>query len=134
MGLEIIRKKDKTLKSKWWYGRFEVNGKKRSTNLGIEIKGKIPPTLRQNGDATFERSRAQAQVALDNFMKDARSRIIYIGKAVDLRSRVGSYFQKNADSRVFYEHITRRVADVECMVTASEAEALILGSPLRNNH
>jgi hypothetical protein len=24
MALEIIRKKDKSLKSKWWYGRFEI--------------------------------------------------------------------------------------------------------------
>ncbi|VGO20977.1 hypothetical protein SCARR_03046 [Pontiella sulfatireligans] len=27
MGLEIARKKDRALKSKWWYGRFEINGK-----------------------------------------------------------------------------------------------------------
>ncbi|VGO21848.1 Putative defective protein IntQ [Pontiella sulfatireligans] len=73
MALEIIRKKDKSLKSKWWYGRFEINGKKKNTNLGIEIKGKIPPTLREIGDPLFERSRAQAQVALDNLIKEARS-------------------------------------------------------------
>ncbi len=74
MALEIIRKNDKTLKSKWWYGRYEVNGVKKNVNLGIEIKGKIPTTLREIGDPLFERSRAQAQVALDSLIFEARSK------------------------------------------------------------
>ena len=73
MALEIVRKKDKSLKSKWWYGRFEINGKSKCANLGIEIKGEVPPSLRKIGDPRFERSRAQAQVALDQLVKEARS-------------------------------------------------------------
>ena len=30
-------------------------------------------------------------------MKDVRGRVLYVGKAKDLRSRVGSYFQESAD-------------------------------------
>lgn len=73
MALQIIRKKDKSLKSKWWYGRFEVNGKKKNINLGVEIKGKVPDNLREIGDSLFERSRAQAQVKLDGLIFEARS-------------------------------------------------------------
>ena len=69
MGLEIQKKKDGSLKSKWWYGRFEINGKNKCVSLNIEIKGRIPPTLREIGDSKFERSRAQAQVALETLIK-----------------------------------------------------------------
>ncbi len=67
-------------------------------------------------------------------MKDGRSRVIYIGKAINLRNRVRSYFQKNSDSRIFYEFITRRMVDVDCVVTASEAEALILENNFIKKH
>ncbi len=74
MALEIVRKKDRSLKSKWWYGRFEVNGKPKCVNLGIEIEGKIPKTLKQTGDITFERSRMRAQIKLEELKKEAHSR------------------------------------------------------------
>ena len=73
MGLEITRKKDGSLRSKWWYGRFEVNGKTKSVSLDVEIKGKVPKTLRHIGNPTFERSRAQAQVRLDELIRKAHS-------------------------------------------------------------
>ena len=74
MGLEITRKKDGTLRSKWWYGRFELNGKTKCVNLDVEIKGKVPKTLKEIGNPLFERSRAQAQVKLDGLVREARSR------------------------------------------------------------
>ena len=67
-------------------------------------------------------------------MKDAQSRIIYIGKAVNLRSRVRSYFGKASDTRVFYRFLVDRVADVDCIVAESEAEALILENNLIKKH
>jgi len=73
MGLEITRKKDGTLRSKYWYGRFEVNGKTKSVSLNVEVKGRVPATLREIGDPFFERSRAQAQVKLDEMIREARS-------------------------------------------------------------
>ncbi len=73
MGLEITRKKDGSLRSKWWYGRFAVNGKNQCVNLGIEIKGRVPSTLRELGNPMFERSRAQAQAKLDLLIEEARS-------------------------------------------------------------
>jgi integrase len=74
MGLEITRKKDGTLRSKWWYGRFTVNGKSACVNLGIEIKGKIPASLRSRGDSAFEYSRMRATLKLDELKNEAHSR------------------------------------------------------------
>ena len=39
MGLEITRKKDGTLRSKYWYGRFEVNGQ---TKRGRTVQNRGP--------------------------------------------------------------------------------------------
>lgn len=58
--------------SKWFYGRLEVNGVKKSVNLGVEIKGKRPRTLREQGDAVFERSRGRAQEKLRELQAEAR--------------------------------------------------------------
>jgi excinuclease ABC subunit C len=67
-------------------------------------------------------------------MKDAASRVIYIGKALNLRSRVRSYFGKGSDTRVFYRFLVERVADCDCIVAGSEAEALILENNLIKKH
>ncbi len=63
-------------------------------------------------------------------MKDARSEVIYVGKAKDLRARVRSYFtERGEDWRLISKRIDR-VADVDVVVTASEKEALLLESNL----
>ena len=67
-------------------------------------------------------------------MKDARSRILYIGKAVNLRSRVRSYFGKSSDTRFFLTYLVRKVADIDCVLVDSEAEALILENNLIKKH
>jgi integrase len=69
MALEIQRGR-----SKWWYGRIEVNGRKIGKNLGVEVKGTVPPSLAQQGDLAFERSRAKAQAALETFQLDLKKR------------------------------------------------------------
>jgi len=69
MGLEIHRGR-----SKWWYGRAEVNGRKLNKNLGVEVKGVVPASLSQQGDLEFERSRAKALAALEKFQLDLKKR------------------------------------------------------------
>ncbi|MFC1526491.1 excinuclease ABC subunit UvrC [Candidatus Latescibacterota bacterium] len=60
-------------------------------------------------------------------MRDAGGRIIYVGKAKSLRSRVRSYFQKEAfDGRPQFLALIAKIADVECIITETEQEALIL--------
>ena len=67
-------------------------------------------------------------------MKDGRSRILYIGKAVNLRSRARSYFGKSTDTRVFHRFLVDKTRDVDCIVAESEAEALILENNLIKKH
>ncbi len=73
MGLEIRRKPDGKLKSKYWYGSFSAGGKRHVKNLDVEIKGIPPPTLREDGDAAFERSRGRAKIKLQQAIAQARS-------------------------------------------------------------
>src|SRR3954463_10791234 len=63
-------------------------------------------------------------------MKDAQGRVIYVGKAKNLRSRAGSYFQKTAaDDRRFKDWIGE-VADIDFLAADSEVDALLLEARL----
>ena len=63
--------------------------------------------------------------------KDRRQKVLYVGKAVNLRSRVRSYFQPgSSDERVLVEHMVPKVADIDWVVVANEKEALILENNL----
>lgn len=59
-------------------------------------------------------------------MKDSAAKVIYVGKAVNLRSRVRSYFHSGADFSPRTTHLVRQIADLEWIMVASELEALIL--------
>lgn len=58
-------------------------------------------------------------------MLDAKRKVLYIGKARNLRKRVSSYFQRKPDSPRTQAMVVQ-VRDIEFTMTASEAEALIL--------
>ncbi|MBM4066729.1 MAG: excinuclease ABC subunit UvrC [Planctomycetes bacterium] len=63
-------------------------------------------------------------------MKDAKHKVIYVGKAKNLKNRVKSYFQKSTDDRLYTEYLVRRVADIDFVLTETEKEALILENNL----
>ncbi len=60
--------------------------------------------------------------------------ILYIGKAVSLRSRVRSYFQDRAALHARTAAMVERVADVRTIVVTNEVEALILEANLIKRH
>jgi len=67
-------------------------------------------------------------------MRDVGNRVIYVGKAIDLRSRVRSYFQPSAWENPKVRAIVSEVADLDFIVTDSELEALILEANLIKEH
>ena len=65
--------------------------------------------------------------------KDSGGKIIYIGKAKNLRNRVRSYFQTRPFDRKT-DALVRQIKDLEFIVTDNEVEALILEASLVKKH
>jgi excinuclease ABC subunit C len=59
-------------------------------------------------------------------MKDAAAKVVYVGKAVNLRNRVRSYFHAAAEATPKTAQLVRVISDIEWIVVGSELEALIL--------
>ena len=64
---------------------------------------------------------------------DSAGKVIYVGKAVNLRSRVRSYFHETVDSPKTRE-LVKHIADLDFIVVGSELEALILEMNLIKKH
>jgi len=58
-------------------------------------------------------------------MKDAAGRVIYVGKAKDLRNRAGSYFLKAAAEEPRTAKLVQEIADVDFIPAESEIDALL---------
>jgi excinuclease ABC subunit C len=67
-------------------------------------------------------------------MKDKAGKVIYVGKAVNLRSRVRSYFHASAQHGPRIKQLVRKITDIEWIVVGSELEALILEMNLIKKH
>lgn len=84
-----------------------------------------------------------AQRKLDNLptspgvyvFRGAQGKVLYVGKARSLRSRVRSYFQPgSSDVRAFVSRLERELVDVETFVTHTEKEAALLENQLIKAH
>lgn len=67
-------------------------------------------------------------------MLDAEGGVLYVGKAIDLRSRVRSYFQAGRPHSARTDAMVERVADIRTIIVANEVEALLLECNLIKQH
>jgi excinuclease ABC subunit C len=65
-------------------------------------------------------------------MKDSDGKIIYIGKAKNLKNRVKSYFLKNQNYKT--QKLVENIFDIEFVLTDNESEAFLLESNMIKKH
>ncbi len=65
-------------------------------------------------------------------MRDAHGKILYVGKAKNLKSRVSSYFSTGKNLKTTF--LMRKTADIETILTSTEYEALLLENNLIKHH
>lgn len=63
-----------------------------------------------------------------------KGEVLYVGKALNLRNRVRSYFQESARHGIRIERLVTKVREVEWIVVDSEVEALVLECNLIKQH
>ncbi len=66
--------------------------------------------------------------------RNAEGTIIYVGKAINLKNRVRSYFHADSSHDDKTRRLVRDIADIEWIVVGSELEALILEMNLIKKH
>ena len=67
-------------------------------------------------------------------MKDKHNTVIYVGKALNLKKRLGSYFTKETIHNLKTNILIEKISDFNIIVTSTEHEALILESNLIKKH
>jgi excinuclease ABC subunit C len=73
-----------------------------------------------------EKVRGFPQTAGIYLLKDALQRVIYVGKAKNLRARAGSYFLKAAADDPRTAHLVREICDIDYLESESEVDALLM--------
>lgn len=68
------------------------------------------------------------------FFKDKREKVIYVGKANSLKSRVSSYFSNSTQQSPKINKMIEEIVNIEYITTSSEIEALILESKMIKNN
>lgn len=67
-------------------------------------------------------------------MKDKNGKVIYIGKAISIRKRVASYFNRRSKYISKTDLLVKNIVDIGYIQTMSEAEALLLEASLVKEH
>ncbi|MFO8056549.1 MAG: excinuclease ABC subunit UvrC [bacterium] len=66
--------------------------------------------------------------------RDSEGRVIYVGKAKNLRARVRAYTRENADNRYHVRFLQSRIRQLDYIITDTDAEAVILENNLIKKH
>jgi len=83
-----------------------------------------------DNSAAAEKVRSFPQTPGVYLMKDAAGRVIYVGKAKNLRSRAGSYFLKAAAEDPRTAGLVREIRDIDYLDAESEIDALLVEARL----
>ncbi|MBT4761432.1 MAG: excinuclease ABC subunit UvrC [Bdellovibrionaceae bacterium] len=67
-------------------------------------------------------------------MKNENGKIIYVGKAKNLKSRVRSYLVKSSDHSLKTKFLVSRIKNIEYLLTETEVEAFLLEASLIKKH
>ncbi len=81
----------------------------------------------ENVKAKLERLPKEPGVYL---MHDAGGKVIYVGKSVNLRARVHSYFHASTQHDAKTRQLVSKIADIDWIIVSNEVEALILENSL----
>jgi len=81
----------------------------------------------------LEKAQSLPQEAGCYLMKDKNSRVIYVGKAKKLKSRVTSYFNQSVKG-LKTEYMVSHIHDFDFMITRSDAESFVLENNLIKEH
>ena len=99
------------------------------------MKNEIDSEVTSLGESVkeeFLKPREQAKALPHNsgvyLMLDKNDKIIYVGKAKDLRKRVTSYFLSNRDAKT--TALVKKICKIEHIITGNEYEALVLENTL----
>ncbi|MFK7776997.1 MAG: excinuclease ABC subunit UvrC [Gimesia sp.] len=88
------------------------------------------PSTEETAQTPQEKVRSFPTTAGVYLMKDAQDRVIYIGKAVNLKSRALSYFTQAAASDRRTAELVTEIADIDFLNTDTEVDALLLEARL----
>ena len=92
------------------------------------------PTTGEGDSSAFrtaaEKVRKFPQVPGVYLLKDDAGRVIYVGKAINLRARAGSYFLKAASVEPRTSHWVHEISDADYLECDSEVDALLSESRL----
>ncbi len=84
MAIRLRRQRDGQSWRPFWYGDFMVDGKSKTVNLNVKWRGIPPGSIRESGDAEFERSRTKAEVELQRIIDE----VTHKGRAEHLTERL----------------------------------------------
>jgi DNA polymerase-3 subunit epsilon len=102
--------------------------------IASQFAGKRPSDLQVKTKIKSEFLSSLPEKSGVYLMKDDSGEIIYVGKAVNLKSRVRSYFHQSAQNSKKVQRLIRSVDKIEYILTGSELSALLLESKLIKEH
>lgn len=87
----------------------------------------------KNTEELLEKAKTLPMTSGCYLMRDKNSRVIYVGKAKILRSRVSSYFNQSAKA-LKTEYMVGHIVDFDFITTHSDAESFVLENNLIKEH